>query len=204
MKKQKQEIYVSTDIEANGRVPGLSSMLSYASAAFDINKNLLGTFSSNLELLPNSNPHPDTDKFWNETPANQAAYAETRKDLESPLESLRRYDAWLKSLDGIPIFVGYPAAFDFKWIDYYAHAFLGDNPFGFSRCIDVKSFVYAKLHKENFLRTTKRNMPKVWFDNLPHTHIALDDAIEQGAMWINILRENIGLSRLPDLNRVAA
>lgn len=195
-RKQKIELYVSTDIEADGRVPGLSSMLSFASAVFDIDKNLIGTFSRNLELLPGANPHPETDAFWRD---NQSAYDETRIDIVDPKTAMEDYDKFLKDLPGMPIFVGYPAAFDFKWIDYYAHAFLGDNPFGFSRCIDVKSYAYAVLKKERFQHTTKRNMPRNWFDNLPHTHIALDDAIEQGAMWINLLRETTGLPRLPDL-----
>jgi hypothetical protein len=33
-------------------------------------------------------------------------------------------------------------------------------------------------------------MPAHWFDDLPHTHKALDDAIEQGAMFCNILADN--------------
>jgi len=202
-KKQKEEIYVSTDIESDGRVPGLSSMLSFASAAFDINKNLLGTFSANLELLPGANPHPDTMDFWNETEANKAAYAETRKNLETPAYAMKRYGDWLKTLPGQPVFVGYPAAFDFKWIDYYAHVYLGDNPFGFSRCVDVKTYAFAALKKDKFSHTAKRTMPKHWFDDLPHTHIALDDAIEQGAMWINLLRETTGRDRLPDIVRAA-
>ena len=203
-KKQQVELYASTDVEANGRVPGLSSMLSFASAVFDINKNLIGTFSRNLELLPNSKPQADTEKFWNETPENQAAYAATRVDMVDPATAMADYAKFLKELPGSPIFVGYPAAFDFKWIDYYSHAFTGENPFGFSRCIDVKSYAYAMLKKDKFNHTTKRNMPKRWFDDLPHTHIALDDAIEQGAMWINILRENTGMSRIDDYVRAAA
>jgi hypothetical protein len=35
--------------------------------------------------------------------------------------------------------------------------------------------------------TTKNNMPKAWFDPLPHTHKALDDAIGQGALFCNML-----------------
>jgi hypothetical protein len=30
-------------------------------------------------------------------------------------------------------------------------------------------------------------MPKRWFDDLPHSHVALDDAIEQGALFCNML-----------------
>jgi hypothetical protein len=33
-------------------------------------------------------------------------------------------------------------------------------------------------------------MPKQWFDKLPHTHVALDDAIEQGALFCNMLADN--------------
>jgi len=30
---------------------------------------------------------------------------------------------------------------------------------------------------------------------LPHTHVALDDAIEQGAMFCNMLKENLDRER---------
>ena len=40
-----------------------------------------------------------------------------------------------------------------------------------------------------FHETAKRAMPRRWFDPLPHTHVALDDAIAQGALFCNILAE---------------
>ena len=43
---------------------------------------------------------------------------------------------------------------------------------------------------KDYRRSTKRNMPKRWFDDLPHTHRALDDAIEQGALFCNMLAES--------------
>ena len=46
------EIYVSTDVEADGPIPGPHSMLSFGSAAFRQDKTLVSTFSANLELLP--------------------------------------------------------------------------------------------------------------------------------------------------------
>ena len=46
------------------------------------------------------------------------------------------------------------------------------------------------LLKRDYRDSTKRNMPKRWFDSaLPHTHTALDDAIEQGALFCNMLAE---------------
>lgn len=50
---------------------------------------------------------------------------------------------------------------------------------------------YAKaVLKTGYRDSTKRNMPRSWFDKLPHTHVALDDAIEQGALFCNMLRVN--------------
>jgi hypothetical protein len=35
----------------------------------------------------------------------------------------------------------------------------------------------------------KRNMPKRWFGPEPHTHVALDDAIEQGELFCNMIAD---------------
>jgi hypothetical protein len=45
------EIYVSTDVEADGPIPGPRSMLSFGSAAYCPDKKFFGTFSANLETL---------------------------------------------------------------------------------------------------------------------------------------------------------
>jgi hypothetical protein len=44
--------------------------------------------------------------------------------------------------------------------------------------------------KTGYRESTKRNMPRRWFDDVPHTHCALDDAIEQGRLFCNMLAEN--------------
>jgi hypothetical protein len=190
---KKEQLFASTDVEADGPVPGLNSMLSFATAVYDINKNLVGTFSRNLALLPLATQNADTMDFWNSTPANKAAYDVTRQDIVDPEDAMVDYVAFLRKLPGTPVFVGYPAVYDFKWVDFYLHAFAGGNPFGFSRCIDVKSYAMAMLKHDNIFKTSKKNFPKRWFDDMPHTHIALDDAKEQGAMFVNIIRENLGL-----------
>ena len=46
------EIYVSTDVETDGPIPGPHSMLSLGSAAYTADKTLVSTFSANLETLP--------------------------------------------------------------------------------------------------------------------------------------------------------
>ncbi len=53
-----KEIYVSTDVEADGPIPGPNSMLSFGSAAYTGGKELIGTFSANLETLPGATQRP--------------------------------------------------------------------------------------------------------------------------------------------------
>ena len=46
------ELYISTDVETDGPIPGPHSMLSIGSAAYTADKKILSTFSANLETLP--------------------------------------------------------------------------------------------------------------------------------------------------------
>src|SRR3954462_164946 len=89
------EIYVSTDIEADGPVPGPHSMLSFASAAYLADKRLVGTFSANLETLPEASGHPQTMKWWE---TQREAWEACRQDLRPPAQAMREYSAWLKQL----------------------------------------------------------------------------------------------------------
>jgi hypothetical protein len=78
-------------------------------------------------------------------------------------------------------------AFDFMFVYWYLIRFTGQSPFSHS-ALDMKTLAMALL-KVGYRDATKRKMPRHWFDDLPHTHLALDDAIEQGALFCNMLRE---------------
>ncbi|MEW8229311.1 MAG: exonuclease [Candidatus Thiodiazotropha endolucinida] len=181
----KPEIYVSTDIEADGPIPGPHSMLSFASAAYTADKQLVGTFSANLETLPNAKADLNTQAWWDKNPE---AWAACRQALQQPEKVMKDYVEWLKQLPGKPVFVGYPAAYDFMFVYWYLIKFVGESPFSHS-ALDIKTYAMAVL-KKGYRESTKRNMPKRWFDKLPHTHISLDDAIEQGALFCNIHNAN--------------
>jgi hypothetical protein len=102
---------------------------------------------------------------------------------------MREYTEWVKSFKHRPVFVGYPAGFDFLFCYWYLKRFTGDSPFSFS-ALDVKTFAMAEMGC-GYRDTSKSSMPKRWFKGLPkHTHRAIDDAIEQGYLFMNILREN--------------
>jgi hypothetical protein len=179
------EIYVSTDIETDGPVPGRHSMLSLGSAAFTADKSLAGTFSANLQTLPGSTPDPRTASWWATQPQ---AWAACRRDPEPPRAAMARYVAWLDALGGRPVFVAYPSAFDFPFVYWYLAEFVGRNPFGYS-AIDIKTYAMALLRRP-YRACGKQSMPPEWLEALPHTHVALDDALEQGRLFCNMLEAN--------------
>jgi hypothetical protein len=181
-----KEIYISTDVETDGPIPGPHSMLSFGSAAYHADKTLVDTFTANLETLPGAEGAPETMNWWQTQPE---AWAACRKDLQSPKTAMKNYVAWVKKQPGKPVFVAYPAGFDFLFMYWYMIRFAGESPFSHS-ALDIKTYAMAML-KTGYRDSTKRSMPKHWFDKLPHTHCALDDAIEQGALFCNILKENL-------------
>jgi len=186
--KNKPEIYLSCDVEADGPIPGPNSMLSFGAAAFLEDKTILDTFSANLELLPNATPDPSTMEWWE---TQQEAWEACRKDLQSPEKAMFQFVLWIELLEkkysARSVFVGYPVCYDFMFIYWYIMKFVGRSPFSHSG-LDIKTLAFSKL-KKSYRQCTKRNMPKRWFDKLPHTHIAIDDAIEQGALYCNMLTE---------------
>jgi hypothetical protein len=186
VKESMQELYVSVDIESNGPYPLDYSMLSFGAAAFYQDK-LVDTFSANLETLPGAGQHPDTMAWWATQPE---AWAACRKDLQDPAMAICDFVAWVEKLEKEnntkAVFVGYPAGFDFTFMYVYMMKFAGRSPFSFS-ALDIKSMAFVKLNKP-FRYCTKRNFPKTWFGKGRHNHIAVDDAIEQGEMFLRIIR----------------
>jgi hypothetical protein len=179
------EIYVSTDIEADGPIPGPHSMLSFGSAAYLADKTLLGTFSRNLETLPGAAPHPDTEAWWQTQPE---AWSACRRNLVQPERAMHDYVEWLSKLPGRCVFVGYPVAYDFMFVYWYLMRFVGSSPFSHSG-LDIKTFAMSLLGTD-YRSSTKKRMPRRWFDDIPHSHVALDDALGQGALFCNMLRES--------------
>ena len=179
------EIYIATDVETDGPIPGPHSMLSFASAAYLADKTLVGTFTRNLETLPGAEGHPKTMQWWQSQPE---AWEACRRDAVAPDAAMSDYVAWIDSLDGSKVFVAYPAGFDFTFVYWYLIRFTGESPFSHS-ALDIKTMAMMLLEKP-YRQSVKRNMPERWFDDLPHTHVALDDAIEQGALFCNMLAEH--------------
>lgn len=181
----KKEVFVSTDVETDGPIPGVYSMLSFGSIALTAGKKTVGIFSANLHTLPGASQDKPTMQWWK---TQKAAWQAHRQDLQQPKQAMEKYLYWLRSLPGKPVFVGYPASFDFMFICWYLINFTGENPFSLD-VLDIKTFAWSLLNKP-FHHVSKSKMPKRWFDSCDKKHVALDDAREQGYLFCNMLKES--------------
>ncbi len=186
MAKSKAEIYVSVDVEADGPIPGPYSLLSIGAVAFDKGGTTLGEFSVNLETLPGAEAHPKTTEWWQGFPE---AWAACRENPRPPGEAMTAFADWLERLPGKPIFVGWPAAWDFMWVYWYLMRFTGRRPLS-EVAVDMRSYAMG-MRKSDFRHAGKNYLPRRWFSPQQHTHVALDDAREQGELFMNMVRENL-------------
>lgn len=179
--------YVSVDMEANGTCPGIHSMLSLGAVAFERNKTIISKFARNLEIWPNTTEDPSTMEFWSKFPD---AYEASRVLTKDPKAAMEDFAEWISKLrtDGYQIvFLAWPLAYDWKWVDWYFHNTIGYNPFGYgAEALDMKSFVWH-MFKCEYTELSSVDFPTEWYENLPHKHIALDDALEQGIVFLNAL-----------------
>jgi hypothetical protein len=186
MSDKNPEIYVSVDIEADGPIPGPHSMLSLGAVAYTADGCCLGEYTANLETLPEAEPHPSMADWWRQFPDAWNAH---RQNPRPPAAVMQEFADWVEALPGLPIFVAWPATWDFMWVYWYLIKFTGRRPFS-EHGIDMRSYAMG-MRKREFGRCGKNYLPKRWISRRPHTHIALDDAHEQGELFIQMLRENM-------------
>ncbi len=196
----RREVYVSVDVEADGPIPGPHSMLSIGAAAFTIDwappspaSTMVGTFSANLETLDGATGDEATMRWWRSEPA---AWAACRTDVRPPADVMRDFVAWTGGLPGRPVFVAYPAGFDFTYVYWYAVKFTGGSPFSHA-ALDMKTMAMTLLGT-TYRDTTKRTMPSRWLGPERHSHVAIEDAIEQGEIFCKMLIEARSRVRAPE------
>lgn len=183
------ELYFSSDVEADGKIPGRSSMLSFASVTVNEDGWTGESFSRNLKLLDGARPDPETQKFWEDHPE---AYTITRMGAIHPSQAMQEYVAWIKAqckkYNATPVFAAHPAGFDFLFIYWYLIYFTENSPFSFS-ALDIKTAAWALAEAKVGYRSVNKNFLKRHYPtNVAHTHIAEDDALEQGEILGGILR----------------
>jgi len=133
--------YIVVDVEADGPVPGIYSMVSFG--AVIVEPSLSKTFYGEVK--------PITNSWIPEALAISGFSREQHLEFEDPMPVIQRFDRWIKeNSKGHPIFISDNLAFDYQWINYYFHFFTGKNPFGFSgrRIGDL----YAGMKMDTFVK----------------------------------------------------
>jgi hypothetical protein len=188
---RRTDVYISADVEADGPIPGPYSMLSFGLA-------VAGRFDG--KTLTETDPTERT--FYAELRPISADYhapalAVSRLDRDrlmregrDPAEAMNAAAAWVGEAagDSLPVFVAFPASYDWLWMYWYFVRYAdAGSPFGHSRCLDLKT-TYAIKAGVPLNQASKNRMPRSLRSARPHTHHALDDAVEQADLAINLLR----------------
>ncbi len=188
---QPVECFISVDVETSGPVPGAFSLLSIGACVVKQVGN-----NSALDTVPPT--FYRTLKPLDESGSDAEALRVTGLSLDElirtgdvPEEAMRAFEQWITASAGgtVPVFVGLNAAFDWSFINYYFHRFLGRNPFGFT-ALDIKSLYMGMVgcawrETKSSLMSETLGMPLK-----KPAHQALDDAQSQAELFALILERS--------------
>lgn len=150
--------YIIVDVEADGPIPGDYSMISFG--AIVVEEKLEQSFYGQLK--------PISDRWLPEALQVSGFTREETLTFDDPQQVMEQFKGWLKeNSKGRPFFISDNNGFDWQFINWYFHHFVGENPFGHSST-NLGS-LYKGLVKDMFknfkhLRQTK------------HTHHPVEDA----------------------------
>jgi DNA polymerase III epsilon subunit-like protein len=178
--------YFSCDVETDGATPSIHSLVSVGMVVMGTHGKE-GFAPADLDATGFYAECKPTSEVW--VPEALAISGLTREHLAQNGrdigEAMRDLARWVeKEAAGTrPVFVAYPASFDWRWVAHSLEVHGGVNPFGFSGVLDLKTLIVA--HKRIPLsEASKRRLPR---SSRPHTHNALDDAREQGDVGQQLL-----------------
>jgi DNA polymerase III epsilon subunit-like protein len=179
------EVYVSVDIEAAGPIPGEYSMLSLGACRVDAPEN---TFYSEFRPL-NDNFVPEALNV------SGLKLSDLRERGRDPAEAMTAFREWTAGVakNGTPVFVGFNSSFDWAFVNWYFHKFLGENPFGIG-AVDIKAY-YMGLTGCPWEETKSSRLPIFLKPKRQGRgiHNALSDAIYQAGIFSRLVQERARL-----------
>lgn len=162
------------DIEADGPIPGDYSMISFGAVV--VEPALDRSFYGRLR--------PISERWIPEALAVSGHSREDTLAFDEPETVMRAFRQWLgDNAKGRPMFVSDNNGFDWQFVNWYFHHFLGANPFGHS------SSNLGSLYK-GLVGDTSRNFKHL--RRTRHTHHPVDDA-KGNAEALLAMRADMGL-----------
>jgi DNA polymerase III epsilon subunit-like protein len=161
---------VVVDVEADGSIPHKYSMVCFGAVV--VEPSLSKTFYGKTRPISDG---------WDEKALSISGFSrEEHLTFDEPLEVMTNFLDWLNNnVKDRPIFISDNLAFDWQWINYYFHYYIGKNPFGFSgrRIGDL----YAGLMKDYFAASAWKKFRKT-----SHTHNPVNDALGNAEALLTI------------------
>jgi DNA polymerase III epsilon subunit-like protein len=172
-----RDCFISVDVETAGPIPGEYSMLSVGAC-------MVGRRDESFyaELKPiNGNAVTEALKVTG------FDLVELGRTGERPEDAMAKFRDWLAGAcpGGKSVFVGFNAGFDWSFVNWYFHRFLGDNPFGFAP-LDIKSY-YMGLTACAWEDTKSSRICAEFQPLKAREHNALNDARAQAEMFEKML-----------------
>ncbi|MFI6037275.1 exonuclease domain-containing protein [Streptomyces sp. NPDC051315] len=189
VRRVRPSLYISVDIEADGPIPGPYSMLSLGAAVAGVQDADGFTAADPTARTFYRELRPISEEFVPEALAVSGLDRERlRTEGLEPTVVLARFTRWVREVSGDaqPVMCGYPASYDWTFLYWYLIRFTGSSPFGHSGCLDMKT-LYATKAGVPLRSVAKRSMPAQLLPRRPHTHHALDDAVEQAELFARLM-----------------
>lgn len=202
--KTQTEVYFSVDIEADGPIPGPYSMSSIGAVAY---ASRSGAHRARAEDLQTLDLDDEENQFYAElapisddfVPEAAAVSGLDRDDLirngMDAVTAMEEFVIWVEETTeriggngARAVFVGYPVVYDWMWVYWYMINFAGRSPFGHSTSIDAKTVASVKFDSLTRHMSKRNYLNKIFKSQRKHTHNALDDALEQAELFIQIQR----------------
>ncbi len=150
--------YIMVDIEADGPIPSDYSMICFGAVV--VEPSLSKTFYGQLK--------PISERWIPEALAVSGFSRAQTLAFPEPIDTMQQFADWLtQHASKRPLFISDNNGFDWQFINWYFHHFLGHNPFGFS------STNLGSLYK-GIMRDTFQNFKHL--RQTKHTHHPVDDA----------------------------
>ena len=172
--------FISVDVEASGPVPGEFSMLSLGACV--VGKSDEQFY---VELKPITRKQ-DAEAMR----VNGLNHDDLEQRGTDPMQAMLAFESWIHHATPKgyrPIFVAYPATFDWMFVAYYFHRFLARNPFGVSG-LDLTSIYAGQVNTAIGPPWTVDELEQRLAADLPLTHNALEDAMAQSTVFEQLLR----------------
>lgn len=143
---------IVVDVESDGPIPHKYSMVCLGAVIVD----------DKLDKTYYGKTKPVSDIWIPESLAISGFTREQHLTFDDPKEVFEKFRDWIikDSHNGRPVMITDNPAYDFAWVNYYFHYYLGKNPFGYSarRIGDLYCGLTKNGHNQwKHLRKTKHD-----------------------------------------------